>query len=125
MTGLEATVTKPIAEVEEAIRDALAQNGFGVLTEIDVAKTLEAKIGVIRPPMKILGACNPHFANRALEADVDAALWMPCNVVLEQVDDQTRIAIVDPVQVMPGEDMREVAIDARSALQTVLDTVAG
>lgn len=123
MSGLEATVTRPLPDVEGAIRDALAKNGFGVLTEIDVAKTLEAKIGVIRPPMKILGACNPNFANRALELDVDAALWMPCNVVLEQVDDQTRISIVDPVQVMPGEDMRDVAGDARAALQAVLDEV--
>lgn len=124
MSALEATVSKPLPEVEAAIRDALVKYGFGVLTEIDVAKTLEAKIGVIRPPMKILGACNPTFANRALEIDVDAALWMPCNVVLEQVDDQTRIAIVDPAQVMPDEELRDVAGEARSALQAVLDEVS-
>lgn len=124
MSSLEAKVTKSLPDVESIIRDALARNGFGVLTEIDVAKTLEAKIGVVRPPMKILGACNPHFANRALEVDVDAALWMPCNVVLEQVDNQTRVAIVDPAAIMPDPAMNDVAGDARKALQAVLDEVA-
>ena len=67
-----------------------------MLTEIDVAATLHAKLGVERPPLKILGACNPHFAHRALQIDPSVALLLPCNVVLETTAAGTRISVVDP-----------------------------
>ena len=69
------------------LRAALADHGFGVLTEIDVAAVLQAKIGVDRPPLKILGACNPQLAHQALQADPDTSLVLPCNVVLEPAPD--------------------------------------
>ncbi len=74
MNAIECTVDLPLPEAESAVREALAGQGFGVLTEIDVAATLEAKLGVHRPPLKILGACNPSFAHRALELDPSLAL---------------------------------------------------
>ena len=80
MQSIEATVPTDLAETEVEIREALSRQGFGVLTEIDVAATLKAKLGVERPPLKILGACNPTLAHRALELDPSVALLLPCNV---------------------------------------------
>lgn len=97
MDAIEATVDQPIGEAESAMREALAKEGFGVLTEIDVAATLQAKLGVRRPPLKILGACNPSFADRALALDPSLALLLPCNVVLEDLGDgRTRVSVADP-----------------------------
>jgi uncharacterized protein (DUF302 family) len=90
------TVARPLADVETRVRAALQEQGFGVLTEIDVATTLHDKLGVERSPLKILGACNPHFAQRALEIDPSASLLLPRNVVLETTGDGTRVAIGDP-----------------------------
>ena len=97
MEAFEVTVDHSIADAEAAVRSALAEEGFGVLTEIDVAATLRAKLGVDRPPLKILGACNPGLAHRALTLDPSLALLLPCNVVLEETaDGRTRVAVVDP-----------------------------
>mgnify|MGYP001445062476 CR=1 FL=1 len=90
MDAIETTVALPIEETEALVLAALAANGFGVLTEIDIAATFKAKLDLDRPPLKILGACNPGFANRALEADPSAGLLLPCNVVLEAVEDLDR-----------------------------------
>lgn len=117
MKAIESTTTAPLEEVEAAVRAALAEEGFGVLTEIDVAATLEAKLGVKRPPLKILGACNPDLANEALEIDPSASLVLPCNVVLEDVDGSTRVAAVDPRELMPGSDLARLA-DAAAARLT-------
>ena len=84
MRALETTVAMRITDAEQAIRDALGRQGFGVLTEIDVAATLKAKLGIERPPLKILGACNPTLADRALDIDPSVALLLPCNVVLDE-----------------------------------------
>lgn len=97
MDAFKTTVDKPIGDAESAVRWALVEEGFGVLTEIDVAATLQVKLGVRRPPLKILEACNPAFANRALSLDPSLALLLPCNVVLEELGDgRTRVSIVDP-----------------------------
>ena len=94
--AIETTVAMTLADTEHAIRDALSRQGFGVLTDIDVAATLKAKLGVERPPLKILGACNPTLANRALDIDPSVALVLPCNVVIEPAGGGTRVRIVDP-----------------------------
>jgi len=97
MEAIETTLDRPLAEAEQAVRAALGEEGFGVLTEIDVAATLEAKLGVHRRALKILGACSPALAHRALEIDPSLALLLPCNVVLEDAGDgRTRVAIADP-----------------------------
>jgi uncharacterized protein (DUF302 family) len=122
MKPLETTLALPMSETEAAVRQALGAHGFGVLTEIDVAATLKAKIGVERPPMKILGACNPNFAHQALELDPSTSLLLPCNVVLESTDSGgTRVAIVDPRELMSDERFAALAEDAAKSLQAALD----
>jgi uncharacterized protein (DUF302 family) len=111
-------------QAEAAVRDALAEQGFGVLTEIDVAATLKAKLGVERPALKILGACNPSIAHRALELDASVSLLLPCNVVIEVVDGRTRVAAVDPRELMDDPRLAELADDAAARLQAAIDHVA-
>jgi len=124
MNAIETTVGLPMPEAESAVRDALGAQGFGILTEIDIAATLKAKLGIDRPPLKILGACNPEFAHQALEADPSASLLLPCNVVLEPASDGgTHIAIVDPRQLMPGSDFAELADAAAVKLIAALDSL--
>ena len=114
MDGIEITFELPIERAEVVVREALASQGFGILTEIDVAATFKAKLGVERPPLKILGACNPHFAYRALELDPSVALMLPCNVVLVGDGERTHVSIADPRTLMPGD-----------ALALLADEVAG
>lgn len=120
MEGIETTTSLPMTEAEAAVREALAAQGFGVLTEIDVAATLRAKIGVERAPLKILGACNPQLAHRALELDESVSLVLPCNVVLAAVDEGTRVTAADPRQLMTDERFHELADDAAERLANAL-----
>jgi uncharacterized protein (DUF302 family) len=122
--AIETTVPLPLDQAEAAVRATLADQGFGVLTEIDVAATLKAKLDVDRAPLKILGACNPTFAHRALEFDASAALVLPCNVVLEPADGGTRISAVDPRELMPEPAFAELAADAAAKLTAALDAVS-
>jgi len=124
MMAFETITRDSMADAEAAIRAALAEQGFGVLTEIDVAATLEAKLGVQRAPLKILGACNPTFAHRALELDPEAALLLPCNVVLEAVDGGTKVSVVDPRELMDAPEFAELAGEAADKLAAAVAAVA-
>jgi uncharacterized protein (DUF302 family) len=124
MQAFETTVPAPMEEADAAIRAALAEQGFGVLTEIDVAATLKAKLDVDRPPLKILGACNPTFAHRALEHDPSVALLLPCNVVLEATEGGTRVSAVDPRALIVDPGMADLAIDAADRLRAAIDAIA-
>lgn len=124
MRAFEITVAVPFVEAEEVMKGALAQHGFGVLTEIDVAATLKLKLGLDRPALKILGACNPQLAHQALLIDPSVSLVLPCNVVLESSGASTRIAIADPREMLPHPALRELANDAAEKLQAALDSVA-
>jgi uncharacterized protein (DUF302 family) len=123
MATIETTTSLSMTDAETAVRTALTEQGFGVLTEIDVAATLRAKIGVERPPMKILGACNPSFANRALEFDEDASLLLPCNVVLSETEGGTRIVAVDPRTLMTAPECAELANEAAHCLIAAIAAV--
>jgi uncharacterized protein (DUF302 family) len=131
VNAIGCRVGLPLPEAETAVRAALAREGFGVLTEIDVAATLEAKLGVHRPPLKILGACNPSFAHRALELDPSLALVLPCNVVLEEAGaDRTLVSIADPRSMMDsdgdaGSALADLGEEAATVLQRVADRLAG
>lgn len=124
MKGFTVEVALPIEDAEAAVRAELPGHGFGVLTEIDVAATLKAKLGIDRAPMKILGACNPALAHAALELDASVALLLPCNVVVEAVEGGTRITAVDPRELMPDESFAALAEDAAAKLQAALAAVA-
>src|SRR6266545_1291500 len=87
----------------------------------DVEATLHDKLGVERSPLKILGACNPHFAQRALEIDPSVSLVLPCNVVLETTSDGTRVAIVDPRALIDDPAFSSLAEEAAGRLQSVVE----
>ena len=124
MNALETVTDLSLDEAEAAIRAALAEEGFGVLTEIDVAATLKAKIDVDRPPLKILGGCNPALAHRALELDPSVSLLLPCNVVIEPTGDgRTRVSVIDPIQLLADERFTELADEATGRFQKALSAL--
>lgn len=107
--------------------DALAAEGFGVLTTIDVAATLRKKLGKETRPYVILGACNPNFAHQALEAEPEIGTLLPCNVVVrEQADGATRVDIMDPKAVLKlteRADIAPIAAEVRRKLERVLAAI--
>lgn len=118
-TGFDDTVT--------AIREALAEQGFGILTEIDVTATLKAKIGDEMEDYLILGACNPSLAHQALQADRNIGLLLPCNVVVRRDGETTLVQALDPgiMVTLTGMDaLRPVAADATKRLDAALAALA-
>lgn len=116
---------------DEAIRrvtEALKSEGFGVLTEIDVTATLKQKIDVDFRPYRILGACNPRLAHRALSAAPEVGLLLPCNVTITQHDDlTTQVAIVNPLAMMSviaNDALKQVAQEAHDRLSRVIAALA-
>ena len=100
----KTTSLKP-DEAIARVTEELAKQGFGVLTEIDVAATMKKKLGLDMPPYRILGACNPQFALKAVTTDPRAGLLLPCNVVLFERDDGiAMLGIIDPVQQLNAPD---------------------
>ncbi|KRE63363.1 DUF302 domain-containing protein [Nostocoides sp. Soil756] len=125
--ALSTTVDRPFAPTLEATRSALADQGFGVLTEIDLAATLKTKLDVDVPAQVILGACRPPLAHAALQAEPSIGLLLPCNVVVRSVDaDRTLVEAMDPevMVTMTGNDaLAAVAADARARLTAALDAL--
>jgi uncharacterized protein (DUF302 family) len=118
------TVEMPYDKAIERATEALAKEGFGVLTEIDVAATLKKKLGNEIPPYKILGACNPQFAHRALEIEPQIGALLPCNVVVRvDAGGRTIVEIMDPRAVLQLVDRPEIAAiagEVRARLERVL-----
>src|ERR1019366_421878 len=124
MDCIETSVNLRIDRAESVVRDALATQGFGVLTEIDPAATFKAKLGIDRAPLKILGACNPTLANQALQLDPSVALMLPCNVVLEGDGGHTRVMIADPRTLMPGEALAPLTAEAAARLSAAAEVIS-
>ena len=125
--AITATVGRPFAETLAATREALAEQGFGVLTEIDLQATLRAKLDVEVPAQVILGACRPPLAHAALQAEPSVGLLLPCNVVVRALDqDTTAVEALDP-QVMVGltgnPALVSVADEATQRLTAALATL--
>ncbi len=125
---LSSTVNLPYAETVAAVRQALQEQGFGVLTEIDVRATLRDKIGAEVEDYLILGACNPELAHRALQIDRAIGALLPCNVVVRRVDeDSSLVQILDPqimVQVPGRAELQPIADDAARRLGGALRSLA-
>ena len=126
MYGFATRLKGNIEEVEARVTEALKEEGFGVLTEIDVQATLKKKIDVDRPPYKILGACNPKLANQAIDAEPDIGLLLPCNVVLRQDGDDMVVSFMDPAAVLTlvdKEGVAELAGIVREKLERVKEAI--
>lgn len=124
--GLKVTTLDEVERAEARVREALADEGFGVLTEIDLAATLHAKLGIDMRPYRILGACRPPLAAQAVASEPDVGLLLPCNVVVYAEDDHTVVAALDPMmmtELTGNASLREVAEDARGRLERALLTV--
>jgi uncharacterized protein (DUF302 family) len=125
--GIRRVLDIPVADALTRVRETLGEQGFGVLTEIDIQQTLRTKLGVEVPPQVILGACNPALAHRALSADASVGLLLPCNVVVRQDDDgRTVVEAVDPAALAPAMNsagLSTVADDARALLAAAVDAL--
>lgn len=108
----------------ERVTEALAKEGFGVLTEIDVAATLKKKLGKDMPAYKILGACNPQLAHRAIDAEPQIGALLPCNVVVRNdAAGKTLVEVMDPqavMQLVGRPDIAEIAAEVRKRLERVV-----
>ena len=127
--GFGATLALPYEQALERTRAALKDQGFGVLTEIDVKQTMKAKLDVEFRPYVILGACNPPLAHRALGADLGIGLLLPCNVVVyENADGTSTVEAMDPEAALGlvGDNpvIADVAHEARARLRHALDALA-
>ena len=128
MYHFSTTVKDDFESVIERVTEALKEEGFGVLTEIDVKATLKAKLDVDHRPYRILGACNPAFAHKALTAEPDIGVLLPCNVVVRQEDNNDiTVAFMDPMAVLEmvnRDDIGELANEVRSRLDRVCANIS-
>ncbi len=119
---------KPFDEVVEDVRAALADQGFGVLTEIDLQSTLAAKVGTEIDRYLILGACNPHLASRAVQAMPQIGTLLPCNVVVREGEKGVTVEALDPglmATISDSEAMTPIADEARTLIGKALSALLG
>ena len=122
--GFGTTLSMPVEQAVEQVTAALKDEGFGVLTTIDVKQTMKQKLDVDFEPYYILGACNPQLAHQALETVHDVGLLLPCNVIVHQHGDQTRVEIADPIAMLGvarEAGLDSVAEEARTRLKRVVE----
>lgn len=124
--GFSKTTPLPYEQAIEKVTDELKKEGFGVLTTIDVKETLKKKLDVDFTKYVILGACNPPFAHKALTAEEEIGLLLPCNVIVYEKDNATVVAVFDPMVMMAiveNSAMKPIAEEVRARLERVLANV--
>ncbi len=124
--GILRTTSLGFDEAVEAVTAALAEEGFGILTEIDVQATLKKKLDINRPKYLILGACNPNLANVVLNAEPWVGLLLPCNVVVQEIDGSTQIGFLDPEMIQSvtqNSTISDTACDAKDRLIRVANSI--
>lgn len=124
--ALSIDVVRPFDEVVPLVKEALTANGFGIVAEIDMQKTLKNKIGVDIEPNLILGACNPRFAQRALAVEPSIGLLLPCNVVIRRTGEVTVVEAINPeslVTLTENPAMTELSADLAAALAATLEAL--
>ena len=126
--GFKRTVDLSVEDADRKVREALKAEGFGVLTEIDVKATLKEKIDVDFRPYKILGACSPPLAHKALTAEADIGLLLPCNVIVYEGEDAgtSVVAVINPevqLGITGREDIQPLADEVGARMQRVLDAL--
>ncbi|NNG13494.1 MAG: DUF302 domain-containing protein [Halobacteria archaeon] len=128
MYGFTVNVSGNIEDVQNRVAEELQKEGFGILTEIDVAETLKKKLDIDRKPYRILGACNPVLASQAIEADPDIGLLLPCNVIVREEDDGSiTVGFMDPAAVLSLVDVEGIealAGEVRARLERVRDALS-
>ena len=128
MYGFNITLTDSFDNTVKRVTEALKTEGFGVLTDIDVQATMKVKLNVDGAPYRILGACNPPLAHKAITADPDIGLLLPCNVVVrEQPDKKINVGFMDPIAVLKLTDnpaITEMAKEVRGKLERVRDKLS-
>lgn len=120
--GISLNLNMSFEAAIEEVKKALKVEGFGVLTEIDVKTTLKEKLDVDFRPYKILGACNPPLAYRALQAAPEIGMLLPCNVTVSQEDDHCQVSLVDPIamlDIVENPVLNPIAEEARERLERV------
>ena len=121
--GMTTRTSMDVDATETRLREALTYEGFGVLTEIDVAATLRQKLGVDVTPYRILGACNPQLAAQAIDAEPDIGLLLPCNVAVYEDGAETVVSVIDPgimVDLTDNAALEPIAKEARASLERVV-----
>lgn len=121
--GMSRTINRPFDEVNAEVRAALAEQSFGIVSEIDMQATFKNKINKEIEPMLILGACNPNYAYRALDAEPSIGLLLPCNVVIRQADAGVVVEIINPqmmAQITEGAEMAQIANEVTEKLSAAL-----
>ena len=124
--GISKTVSLPYQQTIDKVTDELKKEGFGVLTTIDVSDTLKKKIDVDFPKYIILGACNPPFAHKALVAEEEVGLLLPCNVIVYERNGTTHVSAFDPVvmkELVDNPVLESVALEVRQRLERVIAAV--
>ena len=124
--GFSKTVDMPYEQTIEKVATELKKEGFGVLTSIDVKETLKQKINVDFKKYVILGACNPPIAHKALQEEEELGLLLPCNVIVYEKDNKTRVSIFDPMVmtwIMENDNIKPIATEVQERLQRVLKAI--
>ena len=122
--AIRTTLPLPFDEAVREVTERLREEGFGVLTEIDVRRTMKEKLGAEFREYVILGACNPHLAHQAFAAELEIGILLPCNVIVYRDDRGSAVAVMDPIaalEITGNDRLRPIAEEARARLERVLE----